>query len=77
MATYLGFVGRVHFHQVENAYAVNRLIPGNELAALLGGLQARQISEAQEKAVIYQIVHNITSREVMEQVIQKGELKYP
>jgi len=77
IATYVAFVERLHSEGVENAYAVQRLIPGNELATLLGGLQSRQISEAQEKAITYQIVHNIISRELMEEAIKSGIFKYP
>jgi len=74
---YVSLLERIYSHGVENAYKVTRLIPGNELATLLGGLQARQISEAQEKAVIYQIVHHIHSREQMEKAVKNREFKYP
>ena len=48
---------------------------GNELAEILGGLRARQIAEAQEKAVVYQIVENIVTREDMEKAIQSGAFR--
>jgi hypothetical protein len=74
---YQSFAERIYSHGVENAYDVKRLIPGNELARQLGGLPTKQISEAQEKAVIYQVVNNITSKEAMEKEIETGRFKFP
>jgi hypothetical protein len=74
---YQAFAERIYSHGVENAYTVKRLIPGNELAKQLGGLPTKQITEAQEKAVIYQIVQKISSREVMEKEIATGGFKFP
>jgi len=45
------------------------------LASLLGGLAATQITMAQEQAVIYQIVHNITDPEEMKEEIISGKYK--
>jgi hypothetical protein len=50
---------------------------GNELAKMLGGLHSKKIAEAQDKAVVYQIVENITTREDMEKAIRAGFFKYP
>jgi hypothetical protein len=47
------------------------------LAKRLGGLPVRQIAQAQEKAIIYQIVENITAREEMEKAIESGAFKFP
>ena len=44
---------------------------------MLGGLHTHQIAEAQEKAVVYQIVENITTREDMENAIQSGVFRFP
>jgi len=74
---YQSFAERIYSHGVENAYDVKRLIPGNELARQLGGLPTRQIAEAQERAVVYQVVNNITSKEAMEKEIETGGLKFP
>jgi len=74
---YQSFAEGIYSHGVENAYDVKRLIPGNELARQLGGLPTKQISEAQEKAVIYQVVNNITSKEAMEKEIETGRFKFP
>jgi hypothetical protein len=84
---YMSFIETIYSHHVENAYEVKRLIPvppfklfspqGNELAVMLDGLPARQITEAQEKAVIYQIVENISTREEMELAITSGRFRFP
>jgi len=46
------------------------------LAHLLGGLKSRQIADAQEMAVIYQIEHNITDPEKMKEEIASGNFKF-
>jgi hypothetical protein len=43
---------------------------------MLGGLHTRAIAEAQEKAVVYQLVEGITSREDMEKAITSGDFKF-
>jgi hypothetical protein len=53
------------------------MMQGDELAKRLGGLPVIQIAQAQEKAVIYQIVENITTREDMEKTIESGAFKFP
>ena len=47
----------------------------NELAKILGGLCTRQIAEAQEKAVVYQMVENIETPEDMKKAIQSGAFR--
>lgn len=74
---YQTFAETIYSHGVENAYDVKRLIPGNELAKQLGGLSPRRIANAQEKAVVYQILHNITSKEAMEGEIAAGRFSFP
>jgi hypothetical protein len=43
---------------------------------MLGGLHTRTFAEAQEKAVVCQIVEGITSREEMEKAITSGAFKF-
>jgi hypothetical protein len=45
------------------------------LAALLGGLPSTEIAINQEKAVVYQIVHNISDPEQMKEEITSGKFK--
>jgi hypothetical protein len=45
------------------------------LATLLGGLPSTEIAINQEKAVVYQIVHNISDPEKMKQEITSGNFK--
>ena len=73
---YQTFAERVYSYGLQNAYDVKRRVPGNELAKLLG-LSPKQIAAAQEKAVVYQIVHNITSKEAMEAEIVAGRFSFP
>jgi len=40
-------------------------------------LEIRQIADAQEKAVEYQIVENITTRKEMEEAIATKKFRYP
>jgi len=77
IASFMAFLERLRVLNVENAYDVQRLVPGNELAQLLGGLQPRLISEAQENAIVYQIVHDITTRAEMEAAITSGQFTFP
>ena len=77
LRTYQSFAETIYSHGVENAYDVKRLIPGNELAKQLGVLSHKHIAEAQEKAVVYQIVYNISSKEAMEEEIAAGRFVFP
>jgi len=45
------------------------------LAALLGGLPSTEIAINQEKAVVYQIVHNISDPEKMKEEITSRKFK--
>jgi hypothetical protein len=90
LAPYIHFLDRIYTLDIQDAYDGKRLIPvapmsqtvyayfqGNELANMFGGLKDRAIAEAQEKAVVYQLVEGITTREEMEKAIVSGNFKFP
>ena len=88
LVLYSELANTIYSMNLEEAYAVKRLIPvqiyfyghwyqGNELSQLLGGLEVRQIADAQEKAVEYQIVENVTTRKEMEDAIATKKFRYP